>query len=161
MNDYVDKTVEDIDRGALPQWITDHVRAYQESDGAQGHYWDATAVGGDGPVPCLLLTTIGRRSGKATTHPLVYGTDGDRYVIVASKGGADTHPQWYFNLRATPRVEVQVGQEKFIATATLASGDERRRLWLLMAGVCPPYTDYQAKTLREIPVFVLRRQTGD
>ncbi len=161
MNDYVDETVAHIDRSELPQWISDHVRTYQESDGKEGHYWDATAVGGSGPVPCLLLTTVGRRSGKATTHPLVYGRDGDRYVIVGSKGGADTHPQWYFNLRAAPTVDVQVGPERFTATATLAAGDERRRLWSLMTRVCPPYEDYQAKTQREIPIFVLQRHRND
>jgi deazaflavin-dependent oxidoreductase (nitroreductase family) len=161
MKDYVDETVANIDRGELPQWISDHVRTYRESGGMQGHYWDATAVGGSGPVPCLLLTTVGRRSGKATTHPLVYGMDGDRYVIVGSKGGADTHPQWYFNLRAAPTVDVQAGPERFTATATLASGDERLRLWSLMTRVYPPYEDYQAKTQREIPIFVLQRQAED
>ena len=161
MNDYVDKTVATIDRGKLPRWISDHVRTYQETAGKEGHHWDSTAVRGTGPVPCLLLTTVGRRSGKVTTHPLVYGVDSERYVIVASKGGADTHPQWYYNLLATPEVTLQVGPERFRATAALAAGDERRHLWSLMTTVCPPYVDYQAKTRREIPIFTLRRSPAD
>ena len=157
MNDYVDKTVEDIDRGALPQWITDHVRAYQESDGAQGHYWDATAVGGDGPVPCLLLTTIGRRSGKATTHPLVYGTDGDRYVIVASIAGSPTHPPWYHNLVANPELDVEVGGEKFRARADIIGEPERTALYAKIVEKMPIFGEYQSKTERVIPLIALSR----
>ena len=161
MNEYLDKTVSDIDAGKLPGWISDHVRTYQETGGENGHLWDATAVGGTGTVPCLLLTIVGRRSGNSTTHPLVYGIDGDRYVIVASKGGGDTHPQWYFNLLARPEVDVQVGPDRFAATAVLAVGDERARLWSLMTTVYPTYVDYQAKTEREIPLFALQPRSGD
>jgi deazaflavin-dependent oxidoreductase (nitroreductase family) len=157
MNDYVDETVTALDDGELPGWISDHVRAYQASGGAQGHMWDSTAVGGSGLVPCLLLTTVGRRSGKHYTHPLLYGVDGDRFIIVASKGGADTQPQWYFNLLAHTAVTVQVQAEVFTATAAKASGQERSRLWTLMTTVYPPYLEYQAKTAREIPIFVLER----
>jgi deazaflavin-dependent oxidoreductase (nitroreductase family) len=157
MNDYVDKTVAAIDEGKLPAWITDHVRVYRETAGREGHLWDATAVGGNGPVPCLLLTTIGRRSGQSFTHPLLYGVDGEHYVIVASKGGADTQPQWYFNLLANPAVTVQVGAEVFTANATLATGAEYARLWTLMTALYPPYLDYQAKTSRQIPLFALSK----
>jgi len=76
----------------LPDWIRDHVRRYVESDGADGHLWDASIGGGTGLVPTLLLTTVGRKSGRAITLPLIYGKAGDGYAIVASKGGAPTHP---------------------------------------------------------------------
>ncbi|MCB1745543.1 MAG: nitroreductase family deazaflavin-dependent oxidoreductase [Gammaproteobacteria bacterium] len=159
-NDPADDAVATLAQGAVPDWIQQHLREYRESGGARGHLWDATAFGGDGPLPCLLLTTVGRRSGQVVTHPLLYGEDGERYVIVGSKGGADTHPAWYFNLRAQPRVELQVGAEVFAAEASLATGAERTRLWEMMANLYPPYRAYQAKTTREIPIFVLTRVTA-
>src|SRR5690606_18329159 len=113
----------------------------------------STEFGGDGLQTCLLLKTVGRRSGKTYVHPLLYGQDGKNYVIVGSKGGADTHPSWYFNLLATPTVEVQVGPDELQVRATLATGAERVRLWALMTSVYPPYVDYQARTTREIPLF--------
>jgi len=151
----VDETVTAIDDGALPAWISKHVRTYIATDGRDGHMWDASAVGGKGAVSCLLLTTRGRRSGKSFVHPLVYGEDAGTYIVVASKGGADTQPQWYFNLLAGPDVEVQVAAKRFTARATLANGAERERLWSLITQVYPPYDDYQAKTTRQIPIFTL------
>lgn len=157
----VTKLVQDsaaaLDAGTVPDWISDHLRAYRESGGQAGHYWDATAVGGQGTQTCLLLTTIGRKSGKAHTHPLLYGKDGDHYVVVGSKGGSDAHPSWYFNLLAQPEVELQVGAEVFRARATLATGPERARLWQLITRIFPPYDDYQTRTSREIPLFSLER----
>jgi len=141
----------------LPQWIGEHLRRYVESDGADGHLWDTTAVGGPGPVPTLLLTTAGRRSGQPITMPLIYGEVGGKYVVVASKGGAPTHPGWYLNLVAQPAVEVQVRADRFRAAARTATGEERARLWQTMAAIYPPYNAYQAKTQREIPVVVLER----
>jgi deazaflavin-dependent oxidoreductase (nitroreductase family) len=141
----------------LPQWIGDHLRRYVESDGADGHLWDTTAVGGPGPVPTLLLTTSGRRSGQPITMPLIYGEADGTYVVVASKGGAPTHPGWYLNLVAQPAVEVQVLADRFRAKARTATGEERARLWQTMAAIYPPYNVYQAKTQREIPVVVLER----
>jgi len=141
----------------LPQWIGDHLRRYVESDGADGHLWDTTAVGGPGPVPTLLLTTSGRRSGQPITMPLIYGEADGTYVVVASKGGAPTHPGWYLNLVAHPAVEVQVLVDRFRAKARTATGEERARLWQTMAAIYPPYNAYQAKTQREIPVVVLER----
>ncbi len=141
----------------LPQWIGEHLRRYVESDGADGHLWDTTAVGGPGPVPTLLLTTSGRRSGQPIIMPLIYGEVDGKYVVVASKGGAPTHPGWYLNLVAQPAVEVQVIADRFRATARTATGAERARLWQTMAAIYPPYNAYQAKTQREIPVVVLDR----
>lgn len=160
MNEYLDEVVTALDSGTVPGWITEHARRYVQTDGREGHLWDATAVGGTGAVPCLLLTTVGRRSGRPYTHPLLYGMRGEDYVIVASKGGADSQPQWYYNLLANPAVTVQVMADRFPARATLASVQARPALWDLMTRVYPTYRDYQAKTQREIPLFVLSRQAG-
>ena len=139
----------------LPKWIADHLQRYLETDGADGHLWDSAPVGGPGPIPTLLLTTTGRRSGKPIVMPLIYGEAGGKYVVVASKGGAPTHPGWYLNLAAHRAVEVQILAKRFRATARTASGAERAELWQQMAAIYPPYNDYQAKTDREIPVVVL------
>ncbi len=105
----------------------------------------------------LLLTTQGAKSGKLTTTPVVYSRDGDRLVIVASKGGAPTNPAWYHNLLAHPEVTVEVGAEKFKVRAIPVTGDERTRLYDQHASRYPSFKDYQAKTTRTIPVFVLER----
>ncbi|MEQ8230447.1 MAG: nitroreductase family deazaflavin-dependent oxidoreductase [Gammaproteobacteria bacterium] len=146
-----------LDAGEVPQWITDHLREYRESGGKSGHYWDSTAFGGAGQQRCLLMTTIGRRSGKRYTHPLLYGEDGENLIIVGSKGGSDVHPAWYHNLMAKPEVELQVGPDVYAARATLVSGAERVHIWQLMTALYPPYEDYQARTTREIPLFSLSR----
>jgi len=134
---------------ALPAWIAEHLAKYQATDGADGHLWNG--------VPTLLLTTTGRKSGEARTLPLIYGRDGDRYVIVASRGGAPDHPGWYKNLVAQPRVRLQVAADKFAARASSAQGAERSRLWQTMTKIWPAYDDYQRKTTREIPVVILER----
>ena len=139
----------------LPDWIRQHLDQYVKTDGAEGHLRDFTASGGKPNTPNLLLTTIGRKSGKPSVLPLIYGKDGSNYVIVASKGGAPEHPAWYLNLVAKDLVEVQVADKKFRAVARTAQGEERQRLWKLVADVYPPYNDYQKQTSREIPVVVL------
>ncbi|MEV4540946.1 nitroreductase family deazaflavin-dependent oxidoreductase [Micromonospora echinaurantiaca] len=136
-------TIEDSPVG----WVASHVRRYLETDGADGgkyHGYDS-----------LLLTTRGRRSGKLRRTALIYGRDGDRYLLVASNGGAARHPNWYLNLCADPEVWVQVGAEKFAARARTATGEERSRLWQVMTGVFPTYARYQQQTDREIPVVVV------
>jgi deazaflavin-dependent oxidoreductase (nitroreductase family) len=105
----------------------------------------------------LLLTTQGVKTGKERTSPLAYTADGDRFVVVASKGGAPSHPDWYRNLRANPRVTVEVGPEKFQARATVAEGLERRRLFDRHAAKMPAFAEYEKKTTRTIPVVVLER----
>jgi proline iminopeptidase len=139
----------------LPDWIQDHVRRYLESAGRDGHMWDSSIRGGPGLVPTLLLVTRGRRSGNQQTLPLIYGETEGGYVIVASRGGAPTHPAWYLNLVANPEVRVQVVAERFRATARTAGGAERETLWRQMARIFPPYNEYQGRTEREIPVVVL------
>ena len=128
----------------------EHVRRYRETGGEVGHIWREGST-------ILLLTTTGRKSGEKRTAPLIYAKDGDRYVIVASKGGAPEDPGWYQNLAKTPEVELQVKDEVFRARAHDAKGEERERLWKLANTVWKYYDDYAKKTDREIPVVVLER----
>ena len=107
--------------------------------------------------PVLLLTTTGARSGQPRLAPLVYSRDGDRYVIVASKGGAPTHPAWYHNLLADPVATVEVGGETFEAQARVTEGAERDRLFSERVAASPNFAEYQHRTTRVIPVVVLER----
>lgn len=141
----------------LPDWIQKHLRRYLETDGEEGHLWDASLGGGSGMVPTLILTTTGRKSGKPLMLPLIYGEADGAYVVIASKGGAPAHPAWYLNLAANPEVQVQVKADRFQARARTVTGDERARLWDRMVGIYAPYTDYQKATKREIPVVKLER----
>jgi deazaflavin-dependent oxidoreductase (nitroreductase family) len=125
----------------------EHVARYRETGGEEGHDWQGTKT--------LLLTTIGRRTGEPRELPLIYGRHGDDYLVVASKGGAPEHPAWYLNLEANPEVEVQVGPERFKATARTATAQERAEVWPIMTAEWPAYDDYQRKTDREIPVVVI------
>jgi deazaflavin-dependent oxidoreductase (nitroreductase family) len=127
----------------------EHVERYRQTNGAEGHEWQGAHV--------LLLTTTGRRPGERRASPLIYGTRGNQYVVVVSKGGAPQDPGWYRNLSADPEVEVQVLADRFPARARTATGDERTALWDLMTEQWPAYDDYQDKTEREIPVVVLER----
>jgi deazaflavin-dependent oxidoreductase (nitroreductase family) len=127
----------------------EHVRRYRETDGAEGHDWQGAS--------CLILTTKGRRSGEPRDAPLIYGTDGEDLLVVASKGGAPEPPAWYLNLEAEPDVEAQVLADRFRARARTATPEERPRLWAKMAEIWPQYESYQRKTEREIPVVVLER----
>ena len=133
----------------LPDWMADHMRKYLETDGEDGHIWNG--------VPTLLLTTTGRRSGSSRTLPLIYGKNGDDYLLVASRGGAPSHPGWYLNLEAQPEVEVQVAADRFRARARTAGAEEKPALWKSMTEIWPAYDDYQAKATRDIPVVILER----
>lgn len=128
----------------------EHVRRYRETGGKVGHIWRKGST-------ILLLTTTGRTTGERRTVPLIYAQDGDRYVIVASKGGAPEHPGWYLNLEKTPEVELQVKEEVFMARARTTTGEERARLWRKANEVWPDYDQYATRTDREIPVVVLER----
>jgi deazaflavin-dependent oxidoreductase (nitroreductase family) len=108
-------------------------------------------------APMLLLTTTGARSGQQRTTPLVHTRDGDRIVVIASKGGAPTSPAWYHNLVANPTVTVELGTEKFPAKATVVTGAERDRLFAAQAALMPNFAEYETKTTRKIPVVVLER----
>jgi deazaflavin-dependent oxidoreductase (nitroreductase family) len=130
-------------------WVASHIRKYVQTDGEDGHRWRG--------VNTLLLTTRGRTSGKLRRTALIYGRDGDRYLVVASQGGADWNPNWYLNLDANPEVFVQVGAEKFTARARTATKDEKPRLWKIMTTIWPDYDQYQARCARDIPVVILER----
>ena len=108
-----------------------------------------------GKAPVLLLTTTGRRSGRARTQPLLYARDGDRYVVIASKGGAPADPLWYLNLRANPAADVTIGRTSQPVRAHDAEGEERSRLWRAMTDLYSGYDRYADRTSRRIPVVVL------
>ncbi|HEY1782156.1 MAG TPA: nitroreductase family deazaflavin-dependent oxidoreductase [Roseiarcus sp.] len=140
----------------MPDWQLQHANRYLASGGTEGAIYTADVPGrGKITAPALLLTTTGRKSGDKFIFPLFYGTEGDSYIVVASKGGAPEHPGWYRNLLANPDVEVQVGTKKLKARARTTTGDERARLWKKALEFWPPYADYALKTEREIPVVVL------
>jgi|ERR1700683_129253 len=126
--------------------VIEEFRAHQ---GRVGGYFEQLKL--------LLLSGAGAKTGQPFTKPVAYTMDGDRYVIIASKGGAPTNPAWYFNLKAHPDVTVEVGDEKFQARATEAAGAERERLFNQQAALYPQFNEYKTKTTRQIPVFVLER----
>jgi deazaflavin-dependent oxidoreductase (nitroreductase family) len=129
----------------------EHVRAYRETGGQQGYAWRAGTT-------ILLLTTTGRVSGEPRTTPLIFRPDGDSWVVVASKGGSPDHPGWYQNLQASADATIQVKDEQIPVRARTAQGDDRARLWEVMAEAWPAYRDYQLRTEREIPVVVMERR---
>ena len=130
-------------------WIEDHLNRYLETNGEDGHIFSG--------VPTLLLTTMGRKTGQPYTTPLIYGQDGDRYLLVASRGGAPTNPGWYRNLVIQPDVEIQVKADRFSVRARTATPEEKGPLWELMAKIWPNYDEYKTKTTREIPLVILER----
>lgn len=124
-----------------------HTVAYKASHGRLG----GRAYG----VPVVLIESVGRKTGKRRTHPLLCLPDGERLVIIASKGGTDRHPAWYHNLMARPETVAWWKGEKRRVRAREASGEERDRLWRMMAEAYPDYENYQRRTERQIPVVVL------
>ncbi|HET8673330.1 MAG TPA: nitroreductase family deazaflavin-dependent oxidoreductase [Thermoleophilaceae bacterium] len=136
----------------MPLFGQEHVDRYLATGGEEGHDWQGTQT--------LILITTGRRSGETRQHPLIYGRDGDNYLVVASKGGAPRHPAWYLNLEANPDVEIQVKDERLRAHARTATADEKPKLWSIMTREWPDYDNYQQKTEREIPLVVLEPRDG-
>ena len=129
------------------QTVIDEFRA---NGGKVGGYFEGANM--------LLLHTVGAKSGQPRTHPMVYVTDGERLVVIASKGGADTHPDWYHNLLANPIVTVEVGTEQFQARATAVTEEpERSRLYASMVEHRSGFAEYEQKTTRKIPAIVLER----
>jgi deazaflavin-dependent oxidoreductase (nitroreductase family) len=137
-------------------WIKDHIELYK-TDPEKAHYF--TVPGTDGKArPSLLLTTIGRKSGAPRDITVFYGKSGDKFIIVASLGGAPVHPAWYNNLAAHPEAEIQVGKDHYVVTARDAKGEERRKfLQIMIDDVMERYADYEQMTqgVREMPVVVL------
>ncbi|GAA2123383.1 nitroreductase family deazaflavin-dependent oxidoreductase [Streptomyces synnematoformans] len=142
-------TAADLDRATDSQWdwVAEHARTYLASGGTEGHERDGLRT--------LVLATTGRRTGTPRRTCLIYGTSGDAFVVVASKGGAAENPAWFTNLVAEPSVGVQVGTRRFTARARVAAAEERGALWEQMAGIFPLYDEYAQKTDREIPVVLL------
>ena len=110
--------------------------------------------------PLILLTTRGAKTGQTRIYPLMSVPDGENYIAVASKGGAPKNPLWHNNLLAHPDVTVENGNETFTANARLLDGDERAQAFEKAVAVYPPYADYQKRTTREIPVFLLERHAN-
>jgi deazaflavin-dependent oxidoreductase (nitroreductase family) len=133
--------------------------ALKLGSGAHAGVYRATGgklFGRMGKSPILLLNTVGRKSGKKRTSPLLYVMDGEDFVIIASKGGAATHPAWYLNLRANPEATVEIGDREVQVEAEVADPEDKPRLWQKMVEMYPTYDAYQEKTEREIPLLVLR-----
>ncbi|WP_024286160.1 nitroreductase family deazaflavin-dependent oxidoreductase [Cellulomonas sp. KRMCY2] len=131
-------------------WVAQQTRTYLASGGTEGHESNG--------VYTLVLAATGRRTGQPRRTCLIYGTSGDDFVVVASKGGADQDPDWFKNLQADPSAGVQVGTRRFTARARIASLDEREALWPQMARMFPLYDEYAQKTDRVIPIVLLTPQ---
>ena len=134
-------------------WVRDQVELYESSGGTQGTTLRDTGL------PVVIVTNSGAKSGKVHKTPVMRVEHGGRYAMVASKGGAPDHPVWYYNVRANPLVELQDGPRRQDMTARELSGDERAEWWARAVAAYPPYAEYQQKTTRQIPVFVLEPAT--
>jgi deazaflavin-dependent oxidoreductase (nitroreductase family) len=134
------------------QWVRDQVEEYESSGGQR-----ATTLRDTGD-PIVVITSVGARSGNLRKNPVMRVERDGKYVAIASKGGAPDHPEWYYNFLAHPEVELQDGPEKHTYSARLLSGDERTEWWEYAVATWPTYGEYQKRTDREIPVFLLERQ---
>ena len=133
-------------------WAREQAERYEESGGTQA----ATMK----DLPIIVLTSVGAKSGKLRKTPLMRVEHDGQYAVVASKGGAPEHPVWYYNLKKNPHVELQDGAVKRDYFATEVTGDEKAEWWTRAVKAYPEYADYQRKTSREIPVFVLTPVAG-
>ncbi|WP_242882785.1 nitroreductase family deazaflavin-dependent oxidoreductase [Actinomadura litoris] len=131
------------------QWVREQVELYERSGGTEG-----TTLADTG-LPVIILTTRGAKSGKLRKTPLMRVEHEGRYAAVASQGGSPTHPLWYHNVKSDPHVELQDGSERQDMTAREITGDEKAEWWKRAVAAYPPYAEYQDKTDREIPVFLL------
>lgn len=138
-----------MSEGSANDWNSKIIEEFRANGGKVGGPFEGGTL--------LLLTTTGAKSGKQRVSPLVYVLDGERYVIFASKAGAPTNPDWYHNLRAHPQATLEVGTEKFEATAVEVTGEERDRLYAKVVERMPGFADYEKKTTRQIPVIALER----
>ena len=128
-------------------WAREQAELYERSGGTEG-----TTLRG---LPVIMLTSVGAKSGKLRKTALMRVEHAGEYAVVASLGGAPKHPVWYYNLKANPHVELQDGPEKRDYLAREVAGEKKAQWWARAVAAYPPYADYQAKTTREIPVFVL------
>jgi deazaflavin-dependent oxidoreductase (nitroreductase family) len=127
-----------------------NIAEFRKNHGKVGGYFE-----GD---PLVLLNTVGARTGKVHTVPVMYLKDGNRWVVFATKGGSDTNPDWYYNLKAHPDIKIEVGDDKFNAHAELLTGAERDKIYARQASLYPRFGDYQRKTKRVIPVVALTKR---
>jgi deazaflavin-dependent oxidoreductase (nitroreductase family) len=141
VSDFSPEAARDFNRGVIEEFRANQGRVGGPFEGA----------------PMMLLTTTGAKSGKARTTPVVYTRDGERFVIIASKAGSPTHPDWYHNLVANPDVIVEVGEDTFSARAVVTAGEERARLYDAQSALMPNFSEYARNTTREIPVVALER----
>jgi deazaflavin-dependent oxidoreductase (nitroreductase family) len=135
-------------------WVRDQVELYEDSGGTRGTTLRDTGL------PVVIITNRGARSGKLRKTPVMRVEHNGRYAAIASQGGAPTHPRWYYNLRADPFVELQDGPRKQEMIAREVGGEERARWWERAVAAYPPYAEYQQRTARQIPVFVLEPADG-
>ena len=135
----------------LNEWNKNVIAEFRAHEGKVGGQFEG--------APLLLLHTVGAKSGQARINPLVYTVDGNRIIIIASKGGMPTSPDWYYNIVAHPDVTLEVGTEQFTAHATVVEEPERTRLYDQQAALMPNFAEYQRNTSRKIPVIILERAT--
>ena len=135
-------------------WVREQVELYESSGGARGTTLRDTGL------PVVIVTNRGARSGKVRKTPVMRVEHDGRYAMVASKGGAPEHPVWYYNVQANPLVELQDGPRRQDMVAREVTGDERSEWWKRAVAAYPPYAEYQERTTREIPVFVLEPATS-
>jgi deazaflavin-dependent oxidoreductase (nitroreductase family) len=147
--------VEDEYEPSAQAWVREQVELYEGSGGTRGTTLRDTGL------PVVIITNRGARSGKLRKTPLMRVEHGGRYAAVASQGGAPTHPFWYYNFRADPRVQLQDGPVRQDMVAKEVTGDERAEWWERAVAAYPPYAEYQQKTTRQIPVFVLEPSSGN
>lgn len=139
---------------ATEQWVRDQVELYERTGGTEGNTFRDTGL------PIVIVTNRGAISGKLRKTPVMRVEHDGRYAVVASRGGAPEHPRWYYNIRANPHVELQDGAHKRDMTAREVTGQEKAAWWERAVAAYPPYADYQGKTERVIPVFVLEPATA-
>jgi len=134
-------------------WNTAIIDTFRANEGRVGGQFDG--------APLLLLHTTGARTGQKRVNPMMYQAVGDHFAVFASKGGAPTHPDWYHNLVAYPRVTVEVGNETFDVVARVAGGEEREQIWKAQKERYSGFAEYERKTSRQIPVVILQRVPAD
>ena len=142
-------------RAQLSEWMKEHRETYLRSGGARGHIEDLSSAGGRTYSAHCLIKYTGRKSGRVFIKPLCYSVVGGEVVVVASRGGADRHPEWYLNVVASPQLHFQVATEAFRATWREPRGAERERVWAHMVDDFPFYANYQASTSRQIPLVMM------
>jgi len=136
----------------MSDWNAGVIDEFRKNHGKVGGYFKG--------APLLLLHNIGARSGKANVNPVMYLKDDDRYLVFASKGGADTNPDWYYNIKAHPDIRIEVGDETIEVRAEEISGPERDKLYERQVSIYPTFAEYQLKTKRTIPVIALVPKSG-